>query len=206
MSAQPIGIVEALQAKREAVVSHLSAAARHAAFPGVYARPLPVPSEAANLREEVGRLQKLLRAAQSEIARMKETTEYQSGELARYLNAEERSKVLPVPRNPTAPNVIRQFLIEFNAQAIVDGRDGLLMGDLTGPRRNMACAQPRQVAMWLCHKLCRNTSLPMIGHAFGGKDHTTVLHARDRAPRILTLRPDLATVAERVISHFEAAP
>ncbi|MEM7565100.1 MAG: helix-turn-helix domain-containing protein, partial [Pseudomonadota bacterium] len=42
--------------------------------------------------------------------------------------------------------------------------------------RNRSIARPRQVAMYLSKTLTRH-SLPEIGDAFGGRDHTTVLHA-----------------------------
>lgn len=48
--------------------------------------------------------------------------------------------------------------------------------DLLAKRRNRSVARPRQVAMFLSKELT-NHSLPEIGEAFGGRDHTTVLHA-----------------------------
>ncbi|MCB1669498.1 MAG: chromosomal replication initiator protein DnaA [Gammaproteobacteria bacterium] len=50
------------------------------------------------------------------------------------------------------------------------------MGDMLSKRRNRSVARPRQVAMSLSKELT-NHSLPEIGDAFGGRDHTTVLHA-----------------------------
>jgi chromosomal replication initiator protein len=50
------------------------------------------------------------------------------------------------------------------------------VADLTSKRRNRSIARPRQVAMALSKELT-NHSLPEIGEAFGGRDHTTVLHA-----------------------------
>ncbi|MGE3319332.1 MAG: chromosomal replication initiator protein DnaA [Candidatus Berkiella sp.] len=50
------------------------------------------------------------------------------------------------------------------------------VSDLLSKRRNRSVARPRQVAMTLCKELT-NHSLPEIGDAFGGRDHTTVLHA-----------------------------
>ncbi len=49
-------------------------------------------------------------------------------------------------------------------------------GEMLSPRRNRTIVQPRQVAMALTKELT-NHSLPEIGEAFGGRDHTTVLHA-----------------------------
>lgn len=50
------------------------------------------------------------------------------------------------------------------------------VSDLLSKRRNRSVARPRQMAMTLCKELT-NHSLPEIGDAFGGRDHTTVLHA-----------------------------
>jgi chromosomal replication initiator protein len=50
-------------------------------------------------------------------------------------------------------------------------------------RRSRSIARPRQVAMALARELT-NHSLPEIGDAFGGRDHTTVLHACDRVKNL----------------------
>lgn len=52
----------------------------------------------------------------------------------------------------------------------------LKLADLFSERRARAVARPRQVAMYLCKKLTPR-SLPEIGRKFGGRDHTTVMHA-----------------------------
>ncbi|HEX8232829.1 MAG TPA: chromosomal replication initiator protein DnaA [Caulobacteraceae bacterium] len=53
---------------------------------------------------------------------------------------------------------------------------GMKQSDLLSERRTRAVARPRQAAMWLCKQLTTR-SLPDIGRRFGGRDHTTVLHA-----------------------------
>ncbi len=57
------------------------------------------------------------------------------------------------------------------------------MDDLTGSSRSRVLVQARQMAMYLCRELTE-LSLPKIGQAFGGRDHTTVMHA-DRKIRSL---------------------
>jgi chromosomal replication initiator protein len=50
------------------------------------------------------------------------------------------------------------------------------MDDLCGPGKTKALAQARQISMYLCRELT-DMSLPRIGQTFGGRDHTTVMHA-----------------------------
>ena len=47
---------------------------------------------------------------------------------------------------------------------------------MTSSRRSISIARPRQMAMYLCKDMT-SCSYPEIGKAFGGKDHTTVIHA-----------------------------
>jgi chromosomal replication initiator protein len=60
---------------------------------------------------------------------------------------------------------------------------GLSMEDLCGSSRSRVLVTARQIAMYLCRELT-DLSLPKIGQAFGGRDHTTVMHA-DRKIRSL---------------------
>jgi chromosomal replication initiator protein len=61
-------------------------------------------------------------------------------------------------------------------QKAVSEHYGMKQADLISERRNRAIARPRQAAMWLAKQLTTR-SLPDIGRRFGGRDHTTVLHA-----------------------------
>ncbi len=63
-----------------------------------------------------------------------------------------------------------------NIQRVVCEYYKIKMNDMVSKRRNRSVARPRQVAMALAKELT-NHSLPEIGEAFGGRDHTTVLHA-----------------------------
>jgi len=63
-----------------------------------------------------------------------------------------------------------------NIQKTVAEYYKIRVADLLSKRRNRSVARPRQLAMALCKELT-NHSLPEIGDAFGGRDHTTVLHA-----------------------------
>lgn len=63
-----------------------------------------------------------------------------------------------------------------NIQKTVAEYFGIKIADLLSKRRSRSVARPRQMAMALSKELT-NHSLPEIGDAFGGRDHTTVLHA-----------------------------
>ncbi|MBX3702142.1 MAG: chromosomal replication initiator protein DnaA [Steroidobacteraceae bacterium] len=66
-----------------------------------------------------------------------------------------------------------------NIQKTVAEYYKIRLADLLSKRRSRSIARPRQIAMALARELT-NHSLPEIGDAFGGRDHTTVLHACDR--------------------------
>lgn len=69
----------------------------------------------------------------------------------------------------------RQITIE-NIQKTVANYYKLRVSDLTSAKRTRNIARPRQVAMALAKELTK-ASLPEIGNAFGGRDHSTVIHA-----------------------------
>jgi len=60
------------------------------------------------------------------------------------------------------------------------------MADMVSARRARAVARPRQVAMYLAKQLTPR-SLPEIGRKFGGRDHTTVMHAIRRIEELRAL-------------------
>ncbi|HZZ87073.1 MAG TPA: chromosomal replication initiator protein DnaA [Caulobacteraceae bacterium] len=67
----------------------------------------------------------------------------------------------------------------------------LKQADLISERRTRSVARPRQAAMWLAKQLTTR-SLPDIGRRFGGRDHTTVLHAVRRIEALRQTDPQLA--------------
>ena len=71
--------------------------------------------------------------------------------------------------------VNRQITVD-NIQKTVADYFKIKVADLFSKKRSRQIARPRQVAMWLAKNLT-SQSYPSIGEAFGGRDHTTVLHA-----------------------------
>lgn len=76
---------------------------------------------------------------------------------------------------------------------------GLRVADLNSKKRTQPVAFPRQVAMYLCRKLA-NTSYPMIGIRFGGKNHTTALYACTTIEKRLKRDEELQSILDRIQS------
>jgi chromosomal replication initiator protein len=85
----------------------------------------------------------------------------------------------------------RMVTIE-NIQKTVAQYYKLRVADMVSKRRTRSIARPRQIAMALAKELT-NHSLPEIGDAFGGRDHTTVLHG---CRKVVELRENNATINE----------
>ncbi len=85
----------------------------------------------------------------------------------------------------------RQVTIE-NIQRTVAEYYKIRIADLSASKRSRSIARPRQIAMALSKELTSH-SLPEIGHAFGGRDHTTVLHG---CRKIADLRKEDAKISE----------
>jgi chromosomal replication initiator protein len=79
-----------------------------------------------------------------------------------------------------------------NIQKTVAEYYKIKIADLLSKRRNRSVARPRQIAMALSKELT-NHSLPEIGDAFGGRDHTTVLHA---CRKVASLRDETHDIKE----------
>lgn len=77
---------------------------------------------------------------------------------------------------------------------------GITMDDMLSKRRARAIARPRQVAMYLA-KIMTTRSLPDIGRRFGGRDHTTVIHA---VKRIESLRAEDSALNAHIEAVIEA--
>ena len=78
---------------------------------------------------------------------------------------------------------VPQVTIE-SIQELVSDRFGLSLAELCGDKRSQNIVYPRQVAMYLSRELT-DSSLPKIGKQFGGRDHTTVIHATSKIARMI---------------------
>jgi len=84
----------------------------------------------------------------------------------------------------------RKISIE-NIQKTVADFYSIRVSDLKSKRRNRQIARPRQIAMALAKELT-SLSLPDIGDAFGGRDHTTVIHACKKVDELTKTEPKIS--------------
>jgi chromosomal replication initiator protein len=80
-------------------------------------------------------------------------------------------------------------------QKQVAGHYNIKVSDMHSARRSRSVARPRQIAMYLSKKFTAK-SLPEIGRKFGGKDHTTVMHAVKRVEELMGSDAELAQDVE----------
>jgi len=80
---------------------------------------------------------------------------------------------------------------------------GMKLSDLKAKTRTRAIAFPRQIAMYLARQLT-TASLLEIGRAFGGKDHTTVLHAVDKITLLIQEDPKLRKTIDALTQGIAA--
>ena len=109
-----------------------------------------------------------------------------------------------------AQNVLRDLLranerrvtIDEVQRAVVE-HFSLRMSDMQSSRRSRSVARPRQVAMYLAKQLTPR-SLPEIGKRFGGRDHTTVMHAVKQIERLIDEDPNIAEDVGQIRRKLQA--
>jgi chromosomal replication initiator protein len=88
-------------------------------------------------------------------------------------------------------------------QRVVAEHFGLKPNILRARKRSKDIAYPRQIAMYLARELT-DLSLPSIGEEFGGRDHTTVLHACEKIREDISRNPQLAQEIEELIGRIRS--
>ena len=82
---------------------------------------------------------------------------------------------------------------------------GVTVDDLCGSSRSRVLVTARQIAMYLCRELT-DLSLPKIGQAFGGRDHTTVMHADRKVRQLMAERRSLFNQVSDLTSRIKSQP
>ncbi|HST47074.1 chromosomal replication initiator protein DnaA [Jatrophihabitans sp.] len=80
---------------------------------------------------------------------------------------------------------------------------GITLEDLTGSSRTRVLVSARQIAMYLCRELTE-LSLPKIGQTFGGRDHTTVMHAERKIRSLMTERRNVYNQITELTSRIRS--
>jgi chromosomal replication initiator protein len=103
------------------------------------------------------------------------------------------------PQGDAAPEVTIPRI-----QEAVSERFGVTLDELVSPRRSQAVAYPRQVAMYLSRELT-DSSLPRIGKEFGGRDHTTVIHATSKITRLIREDRSVYNLVQELTARIKQA-
>ena len=85
---------------------------------------------------------------------------------------------------------------------IVSNYYNIRIEDFQSKKRNRAISFPRQVAMYLCRELT-DLSLPKIGEEFGGRDHTTVIHAYDKIAADIINDPEVSKTVSQIRKELD---
>ena len=96
-------------------------------------------------------------------------------------------------RRITIDDIQKKVAVHFNIK----------VADMHSARRSVAIARPRQIAMYLAKKLTTK-SLPEIGRKFGGKDHTTVMHAVKRIDELCRKDSEFAEDVELLMRMLQS--
>ncbi|KOF57527.1 MULTISPECIES: chromosomal replication initiator protein DnaA [Clostridium] len=94
----------------------------------------------------------------------------------------------------------KQITIEL-IQDVVASYFNIKIDDFKSSRRTRNITYPRQIAMYLCRKLT-DMSLPRIGEEFGGRDHTTVIHAYEKISGALKDDEELKHTIKEITKRF----
>jgi chromosomal replication initiator protein len=114
------------------------------------------------------------------------------------INVELASDVL---RDLLPPARARVVTITAIQQAVAEFF-GIRVEEMRAKRRTKGVAFPRQVAMYVARELT-DASLPRIGEEFGGRDHTTVMHACQRVREVLRRDTHLAASLKRLMDDLQ---
>lgn len=140
-----------------------------------------------------GQIDSNIRELEGALVRVQAFSAIQGRDITTSLAADALKSILPTDK-PKALSiyVIQQTVAKFY-QVTVE--------DIKGKKRTKGIVVPRQIAMYLSRELT-DSSLPKIGQEFGGKDHTTVLHAYDKIQTVIkkdsTLNEEIKTISDKL--------
>ena len=138
------------------------------------AEGLEIPSD--TLSYIAGQIDSNIRELEGALVRVQAFAAIESKEITTSLAADALKSMLP-------NNAKRTITIEVIQHAVCKYYH-LSLQDLKGKKRVRSIVVPRQIAMYLSREMT-SASLPKIGQEFGGKDHTTVIHAHEKISTLI---------------------
>ncbi len=97
----------------------------------------------------------------------------------------------------------KQISVEMIQRTVADYYH-LEVSEMVSRTRVRTVAFPRQIAMYLCRELTE-LSLPKIGEEFGGRDHTTVMHAYDKIEKELKTDTTLSANVKEIVARLKSS-
>ena len=139
------------------------------------------------------RISSNIRELEGALSRLRAHAQMSGAPLSVDLAADVLREILPQTRvRPITIPSIQRAVAEFF---------GIRVEEMKSKRRTKGVAFPRQVAMYLSRELT-DASLPRIGEEFGGRDHTTVMHACDRVKAAVIQDTHLAAGIKSLVDNF----
>ncbi|MEB1808249.1 MAG: chromosomal replication initiator protein DnaA [Bacillaceae bacterium] len=99
------------------------------------------------------------------------------------------------------PNSKPKVLTIVDIQKAVGEHYSVKLDDFKAKKRTKSVAFPRQIAMYLSREMT-DASLPKIGSEFGGRDHTTVIHAHEKISKLLTTDHELQQKIQDIVEQL----
>ena len=130
---------------------------------------LEIPAEALNYI--ANQIQSNIRELEGALTRLLAYSKLQGRPITTELAAEALKDIIQVPKS-------KKITIQ-DIQKVVGHYYNVRIEDFSAKKRTKSIAYPRQIAMYLSRELT-DFSLPKIGEEFGGRDHTTVIHAHEK--------------------------
>lgn len=137
------------------------------------AERLEIPND--TLSYIAGQIDSNIRELEGALVRVQAFSAIQQSDITTSLAADALKSMIKVEK--------KQNLSISTIQQKVCKHFGITLAEMKGKKRNKHIVVPRQVAMYLSREFTNN-SLPKIGKEFGGKDHTTVIHAHEKIQKL----------------------
>lgn len=116
------------------------------------------------------KIQSNIRILEGALNRVVARSSFAGEEISPEMAADVLKDIIPNRNRPITIPLIQEVVAEFYS---------LKIEDFKSKKRNRSISFPRQIAMYLSRELT-DSSLPQIGNSFGGRDHTTVIHANEK--------------------------